>query len=118
GHPPDARGLRAETQGLGASQSRLVKLIRYSVFASHRPWSNPGAVLCCMCMSSWMRYATSANLPNENHRFKPPRFVVYYLQRLFIWGEWSISSARYYHRRDLARYQHYQAQRTSEPDDK
>ena len=52
------------------------------------------------------------NRPDENHRFKPPRFLVYYFQRLFIWGEWSVTSARYYHQRDLVRYQQYQAQQS------
>jgi hypothetical protein len=54
--------------------------------------------------------------PTENDRFKPARFLVYYLQRLFIWGEWSISSARYRHRRELARYQRYQAQQKNGSD--
>jgi hypothetical protein len=57
------------------------------------------------------------NRPDQNNRFKPPRFLVYYLQRLFIWGEWSISSARYYHQRDLSRYKQYQAQLYTSPDD-
>jgi hypothetical protein len=48
--------------------------------------------------------------PTKNDRFKPTHFLVYYLQRLFIWGEWSIASARYYHQRELARYERYQAQ--------
>jgi len=54
--------------------------------------------------------------PTEDDRFKPARFPLYYLQRLFIWGEWSISSARYRHRRELARYQRYQAQQKRDPD--
>jgi len=37
--------------------------------------------------------------------FKPPRFLYYYLQRIFIWGEWSIVQARYSYRRELFRYQ-------------
>jgi hypothetical protein len=56
--------------------------------------------------------------PTENDRFKPAHFLVYYLQRLFIWGEWSISNARYRHRRELARYQRYQAQQNGGPDHK
>jgi hypothetical protein len=56
--------------------------------------------------------------PTENDRFKPAHFLVYYLQRLFIWGEWSISSARYRHRRELTRYEHYQAQQKRDPDHK
>jgi hypothetical protein len=47
---------------------------------------------------------------NEAYVFKPPSFLFYYWQRIFIWGEWSISQARYYHRRDLLRYEQYQAQ--------
>jgi hypothetical protein len=54
--------------------------------------------------------------PNENDRFKPAPFLVYYLQRLFIWGEGSISGARYRHRRQMARYLRYQAQQKNEPD--
>jgi len=54
--------------------------------------------------------------PTENDRFKPAPFVVYYLQRLFIWGEWSLSSARYRHRRELTRYQRYQEQHKRDPD--
>jgi hypothetical protein len=54
--------------------------------------------------------------PTENDRFKPARFPIYYLQRLFIWGEWSISSARYRHRRELRRYEQYQAQQKRDPD--
>ena len=54
--------------------------------------------------------------PTENDRFKPARFPIYYLQRLFIWGEWSISSARYRHRRELMRYQRYQEQQKNGAD--
>ena len=54
--------------------------------------------------------------PTENDRFEPAHFLVYYLQRLFIWGEWSISRARYRHRRELARYQRYQAQQKNDAD--
>ena len=54
--------------------------------------------------------------PTENDRFKPAHFPIYYLQRLFIWGEWSISSARYSHRRELTRYLRYQAQKNRDPD--
>jgi hypothetical protein len=32
--------------------------------------------------------------PNDDDRFKPAHFLVYYLQRLFIWGEWSIGNAK------------------------
>jgi hypothetical protein len=56
--------------------------------------------------------------PTENDRFKPAPFLVYYVQRLFIWGEWSMSSARYRHRRELVRYQRYQAEQNSGPDHK
>jgi hypothetical protein len=56
--------------------------------------------------------------PTENDRFKPARFPIYYLQRLFIWGEWSINRARYRHRRELMRYQRYRAQQDSGPDQK
>ena len=56
--------------------------------------------------------------PTENDRFKPAPFLVYYVQRLFIWGEWSISSAQYHYRRELTRYQHYQAQQPIDPDHK
>ena len=68
-----------------------------------------------VCDTEAMRKYDS-DQPNENDRFKPPPFLVYYLQRLFIWGEWSISSARYYYRRDLTRYQRYQARQQSDPD--
>jgi hypothetical protein len=50
------------------------------------------------------------NNPDNNFAFKPPHFLFYYLQRIFIWGEWSITQARYYHRRELLRYQQQQAQ--------
>jgi hypothetical protein len=55
--------------------------------------------------------------PPENDRFKPAPFLLYYLQRLFIWGEWSLSSARYRHGRELTRYQRYQEQQKRDPDD-
>ena len=55
--------------------------------------------------------------PTENDRFKPAHFPIYYLQRLFIWGEWSISSARYRHRREWARHRCYQAQQKRALDD-
>jgi hypothetical protein len=54
--------------------------------------------------------------PTENDRFKPAHFPIYYLQRLCIWGEWSISSARYRHRRELTRYLRYQAQQKRDVD--
>jgi hypothetical protein len=54
---------------------------------------------------------------NETHHrdssdqaFKPPRFLFYYMQRIFIWGQWSIVHARYSHRRELLRYQQQHAQ--------
>jgi hypothetical protein len=56
------------------------------------------------------------NQSNENDRYKPPHFLVYYLQRLLIWGDWSISNARYYHQRQLTRYHQYQARHQSDPD--
>jgi hypothetical protein len=49
--------------------------------------------------------------------FKPPGFLFYYVQRALIWGEWSIAQARYYHRRDLLRYQQYQAEQQTDTDD-
>jgi hypothetical protein len=61
-------------------------------------------------------YQYDSEQPTENDRFKPARFLVYYLQRLFIWGEWSMRSARYRHRRELARYHRYQAQQKRGPD--
>jgi hypothetical protein len=54
--------------------------------------------------------------PPEDDRFKPAPFLLYYLQRLFIWGEWSLSSARYRHQRELTRYQRYQEQQKRDPD--
>ena len=54
---------------------------------------------------------------DSDYVFKPPGFLFYYLQRIFIWGEWSISQARYYYRRDLRRFQQYQAQRKTNTDD-
>jgi hypothetical protein len=51
------------------------------------------------------------NNPDTNSQaYKPPHFLLYYIQRVFIWGEWSIAQARYYHRRELLRYQQQQAQ--------
>jgi len=55
--------------------------------------------------------------PDANQAFKPPRFLVYYMQRVFIWGQWSIAQARYYYRRDLLRYQQQQAQDGTSPGD-
>jgi hypothetical protein len=53
--------------------------------------------------------------PDDNDLvFKPPRFWFYYMQRVFIWGQWSIAQARYSHQRELLRYKQQQAQsRTS-----
>jgi hypothetical protein len=65
-------------------------------------------------MDNSMRKNDTAQ-PDDNDRFKPAHFLVYYLQRLFIWGEWSIGNARYYHRRALRRYKRYQAQQLSDP---
>ena len=48
--------------------------------------------------------------------FKPPSFLFYYIQRAFIWGEWSLAQARYYHRRDLLRYRQYQAEQPADSD--
>jgi hypothetical protein len=49
--------------------------------------------------------------PDDNNpAFKPPRFLFYYMQRVFIWGQWSIAQARYSHQRELLRYKHQQAQ--------
>jgi len=48
--------------------------------------------------------------PDDNLAFKPPHFLFYYMQRVFIWGQWSIAQARYLHRRELLRYQQQQAQ--------
>jgi hypothetical protein len=56
--------------------------------------------------------------PTENDRFKPAHYLVYYLQRLFIWSEWSMSNARYRHQRELTRYQRYQALPPSDLDHK
>jgi hypothetical protein len=54
------------------------------------------------------------NKPNNpdthDQSFKPPHFLFYYMQRICIWGEWSIAQARYSHRRELLRYQQQQAQ--------
>jgi hypothetical protein len=55
--------------------------------------------------------------PDDNLAFKPPHFLFYYMQRVFIWGEWSIAQARYSHRRELLRYQQYQTQRKSNADE-
>ena len=48
--------------------------------------------------------------PDDNLAFKPPHFLFYYMQRVFIWGEWSIAQARYSHQRALLRYQQQRAQ--------
>jgi hypothetical protein len=49
--------------------------------------------------------------PDANDQaFKPPHFLFYYMQRIFIWGEWSIAQARYFHRRELLRFRQQQAQ--------
>jgi hypothetical protein len=49
--------------------------------------------------------------------FKPPHFLFYYMQRVFIWGQWSIAQARYSHRRELLRYQQQLAQDGTLPGD-
>jgi hypothetical protein len=49
---------------------------------------------------------------DDNLAFKPPHFLFYYMQHVFIWGQWSIAQARYSHRRELLRYQQQQAQNT------
>ena len=52
------------------------------------------------------------NNPDTNGQaYKPPHFLFYYMQRIFIWGQWSIAQARYFHRRDLLRYLEQQAPR-------
>ena len=38
----------------------------------------------------------------------PPSFLFYYLQQILIWGKWSLSEARYYHRRELLSRQQFQ----------
>lgn len=48
--------------------------------------------------------------PDDILAFKPPHFLYYYVQRVCIWGQWSIAQARFSHRRELLRYQHQQAQ--------
>jgi hypothetical protein len=48
--------------------------------------------------------------PDDRLAFKPPHFLFYYMQRVFIWGQWSIAQARYSHQRELLRYQQQQAQ--------
>lgn len=62
--------------------------------------------------------STKHNDPRDHdYAVEPPGFLFYYLQRICIWGEWSLSQARYYHRRDLLRYQQYQARLKTETDD-
>ncbi len=48
------------------------------------------------------------NNSDANQAFKPPHFLFYYMQRIFIWGQWSLTQARYTHRRELLRYQEQQ----------
>jgi len=49
--------------------------------------------------------------PDDNEPvFKPPHFLFYYMQRVFIWGQWSIAQARYSYWRELLRYQQQQVQ--------
>lgn len=57
------------------------------------------------------------NPQDDDYVFKPPGFFLFYLQRIFIWGQWSIAQARYFYRRDLLRYQQYQAQRKTNDDE-
>ena len=55
--------------------------------------------------------------PDDNLAFKPPHFLFYYMQRVFIWGQWSIAQAHYSHRRELLRYQQQQAHNGTTSDD-
>jgi hypothetical protein len=57
------------------------------------------------------------NPDDTNPAFKPPRFWFYYLQRVCIWGQWSIAQARFSHQRALLRYQQHQAQHSKRAGD-
>ena len=57
------------------------------------------------------------NRDSSDQAFRPPSFLFYYMQRIFIWGQWSIAQARYSHRRELLHYQEQQAQNQAPAED-
>jgi hypothetical protein len=60
---------------------------------------------------------TIHNPDDTNPAFKPPRFLFYYVQRVCIWGQWSIAQARYSYQRELLRYKQQQAQKSKHSGD-